>query len=333
MIFQPPALALLLALSLNALLMAVAGVFAVRLLRHWNPALASERQIALERQSYLVSSLAGLSLLVSLPALALFVYTAERMAPFFTGAMCAVGSLNANAWGWPALIGLLIYFFIATAWLSLHHLDRLGWDYPLIRAKYRLLLLLAPGAVVVASLGWLYFLNLHPEVITSCCGSLFGAQSESVAAEVASLPAAQSMAVFVVTLAVTLLVGGVHLVTGRLGRLYGLLSMVSLLVSLSAIVAFISLYIYEHPNHHCPFCLLQTEHGYAGWLLYPPLFLAAASGMGVALSTASAGKDSLKTLGPMQARRLAWVSVLGFGVFGLLVAGYILRSNLVLIGA
>ncbi len=55
--------------------------------------------------------------------------------------------------------------------------------------------------------------------------------------------------------------------------------------------------------------------------------------MGVALSTASAGKDSLKALGPKQARRLAWVSVLGFGVFGLLVAGYILRSNLVLIGA
>lgn len=333
MIFQPPALALLLALSLNALLMLVAGGFAVHLLRHWNPAMASERQIALERQSYLVSSLASLSLLVSLPALALFVYTADGMAPFFTGAMCAVGSLNANAWGWPALIGLLLYFFAAAAWLSLHHLDRLGWDYPLIRAKYRLLLLLAPGAVVVASLTWQYFLNLHPEVITSCCGSLFGGQSESVASELASLPAAQTMVIFVATLSVTLLVGGVHLATGRLGRLYGLLAMVSLMVSLSAIVAFISLYVYEHPNHHCPFCLLQAEHGYAGWLLYPPLFLAAASGMGVALSAASRSKDSLKTLGPMLARRMAWASVLGFLAFGLIVAGYILRSNLVLIGA
>ena len=68
MIFQPAALALLLAASLNGLLLAGSGMFAVRLLRHWNPASGSERQIALERRTHLVSTLVGLSLVISLPA-------------------------------------------------------------------------------------------------------------------------------------------------------------------------------------------------------------------------------------------------------------------------
>jgi hypothetical protein len=31
------------------------------------------------------------------------------------------------------------------------------------------------------------------------------------------------------------------------------------------ILSFISLYVYEHPHHHCPFCLLKPEYGYQGY--------------------------------------------------------------------
>jgi hypothetical protein len=79
-----------------------AGLFAVRLLRHWNPASGSERQIALERQTYLVTTGVGLVLLIQCVALLLFVYNAERMSVLFTGAMCATGTLNVNAYGFPA---------------------------------------------------------------------------------------------------------------------------------------------------------------------------------------------------------------------------------------
>ena len=329
MIFQPAALALLLAASLNALMLAASSLFALHLLRHWNPASGSERQIALERRTYLVSTLVGLSLLMSLPALALFVHNADAMAPFFTGAMCAVGSLKVNAWGMPALFAMLAGFFMAAAWLVLNHLDSRGWDTPLIRAKYRLLLVLGPLAVLQAVWLWLYYLNLNPEVITSCCGSLFGPAASGVAAEMAALPAVSAMPVFFAGWLLTLAAGMVFVTHGRFGRPFGLLAALHFPLALAAIVAFIAPYIYEQPNHHCPFCLLQAEHGYAGWVLYLPLFLGTAAGIGAGLA-ASVRADSLSRVAPRLAAGLAKLAVAALGAFGLAVLFYIQRSNLVM---
>jgi len=329
MIFQPAALALLLAASLNALLLAGSGVFALYLLKHWNSASGGERQIALERRTYLVSTLIGLSLLMGLPALALFVHNADAMAPFFTGAMCAVGSLKANDWGMPALLVMLAGFFVSAAWLVLNHLDSRGWDTPLIRAKYRLLLLLAPLALAQAVFLWLYYLKLNPEVITSCCGSLFGPDSGGVAAEMAALPMSIAMPLFFVGWLLTLAVGAVFIFRARFGRLFGVLAMLHFPLALAAIVAFIAPYIYEQPNHHCPFCLLQAEHGYAGWVLYLPLFLGTAAGIGAGLAD-SVRTESLAAAAPRLAASLAKVAVIALAVFGLLVLFYMQRSNLVM---
>ncbi|MEW5786783.1 MAG: hypothetical protein AB1899_02900 [Pseudomonadota bacterium] len=329
MIFQPPALALLFASSLNALMLTGAGLFALYLLVRWNPASGGEAQIALERRTHLASTLVALSLVLGLPALALFVHTADAMAPFFIGAMCAIGSLKANVWGFPALYTMLAGFFLAAAWLVLNHLDNRGWDYPLIRPKYGLLLLLAPLALAQAVLLWLYFLDLQPAVITSCCGSLFGPAAEGVVHDLAALPVQWARPAYGLVWGLTLAAGGLFLARGRGGRVFGVLSGLHLPAALAAVVAFVSLYIYEEPNHHCPFCLLQAEHGHAGWLLYPLLFLGTAAGVGAGLAT-TARTDSLKAAAPRVARKLAWLAMGGIGGFGLLAWGAVWRSNLVL---
>ncbi len=46
--------------------------------------------------------------------------------------------------------------------------------------------------------------------------------------------------------------------------------------AIAGIISFVSLYVYEHPHHHCPFCLLKAEYGYQGYWLYIPLFVATA---------------------------------------------------------
>lgn len=333
MIFQPAALALLLASSLNALMLLASGVFALHLLRHWNPASGSERQIALERRTYLVSTLVGLSLMIGLPALALFVHNADAMAPFFTGAMCAVGSLKVNAWGMPALLTMLAGFFLAAAWLVLNHLDSLGWDTPLMRGKYRLLLVLAPLALTQAVLLWLYYLNLNPAVITSCCGSLFGPAAEGVGHDLVALPLNIARPAFFGGWLLTLAAGVLFILRGRVGRnfgrSFGLLAALHLPLALAAVVSFISPYIYEQPNHHCPFCLLQAEHGYAGWVLYLPLFFGTATGIGAGLA-AAVQSDSLREAAPRVAASLAKLSVAALGLFGLAVLFYLQTSNLVL---
>ena len=42
--------------------------------------------------------------------------------------------------------------------------------------------------------------------------------------------------------------------------------------SVVAIISFVSLYFYQLPTHHCPFCILQKEYYYIGYPLYAFLF-------------------------------------------------------------
>ena len=57
-------------------------------------------------------------------------------------------------------------------------------------------------------------------------------------------------------------------------------------------LSFLSLYIYEHPHHHCPFCILKPEYHYLGYALYVPLFAATAAGLGGGAVQAFAGRPS-----------------------------------------
>ncbi len=67
---------------------------------------------------------------------------------------------------------------------------------------------------------------------------------------------------------------------GRGGMLLGVAGIGALVLSLAAIVSFVSLYIYEDPRHHCPFCILKAEYSYQGYALYVPLFAATAAAVG-----------------------------------------------------
>jgi hypothetical protein len=189
MLFQPAIIALLLASLLSVAMLAAAAPFAAQLIRHWNIASGSELQLRLERRTYLFSTLTAVVFAAQILALLLTVFNADHMAVMFVGAMCAVGTLNANAWGFPMLYGQIAVFFLAAAWLTLNHVDNQAPDYPLVRVKYALLIALLP---VVAAVGWLqlrYFLNLRADVITSCCGSLFSNDSQTLASEASGMEA------------------------------------------------------------------------------------------------------------------------------------------------
>jgi hypothetical protein len=135
------------------------------------------------------------------------------------------------------------------------------------------LLVLAP---LLASTCWFqtrYFLALQPEVITSCCGSLFGGGT-GVAAELASLPVRPTMAAFYGTLLLYLAAAGLslRLAAGWPRYLLTLSAAAALPLSLAALISFVSLYIYELPTHHCPFDILQREYRFVGYPIYLSLF-------------------------------------------------------------
>ena len=333
MLFQPAIIALLMAAGVAVFMLLASAPFALRVIRHWDIRSGSEAQLVMERQTYLFSTLLSFVFVAQLAALMLFVFNADRLSVMFVGAMCAVGTLNVNAYGFPSLIVQMMVFFLAAMWLAINHVDTRAPDYPLVRIKYGLLLLLLPLLILSFWLELQYFLGLKANVITSCCGSLFSEEAETIASEASAMEALPAMYLFYGGMAVAIFNAVWHWRRG--GRLSGWLlaaaSVAGFAVAISGVLAFISLYIYEHPHHHCPFCVLKPEYDYRGYWLYVPLFAATATGLGAGALQAFARVPSLQAVIPRVSSRLAGVTAVGYILFTVLATYFVVASNLILI--
>jgi hypothetical protein len=329
-ILHPAIIALLSSSVLICLLVLLSAWHGLLILRRWDLTSGSSVQLGFERRTYLISTVLGYVFGFQLFSLFLFIYTADSLSPLFVGAMCAAGTLNVNSYGYPALVLKVMNFLVAGLWLIVNHADNRASDYPLIRKKYAFLLVIAPPVVAEAVLQALYFLDLSPDVITSCCGSLFGAGGRSVASEVAAFPAAPMMVVFFAVMALAVAAGIVVAATGRGGYVLAFLSGAAFLIAIASILSFISLYVYELPSHHCPFCILQKEYGCVGYPLYATLLTGSVCGMGVGALMPFREIPSLAGVIPPFQRRLAAGAFVLFAIFTVMALVLVLRSELVL---
>ncbi len=281
MILHPGILALLLGGLISLALLAAGGWLGLRIARRWQPAAADEEQLHLERQCYLVATLVQWAVAFEALSLLLLLYTLDALHPLFVGAMCATGTLNANPVGWHLLWTKLALLLLGSLWWVGNRLDLQVPDAPLTRTKFLALLLLLPLGAADLGLMAVYFSGLHPEIITSCCGSLFSTAGGGVAAELAALPMRPMIVAFYAT---ALLFAGLLLICRWCGSWWWrtLLALAAGLfggVALASVVAFISVYFYRLPSHHCPFDLLQGHYHFIGYPLYLCLFGAVLCGL------------------------------------------------------
>ena len=332
MLLNPSILALLLVSAAVVFLMLLAVSFGLQVLRGWDMQSGSERQLELERRTYLISTLLVFCFLAELVALLLFIYNAEQLSGRFVGAMCATGVLNINSWGWPTLFLKMALFFAGAGWLMVNRVDTRAPDYPLIRVKYMALLIIFPLAVAEAITQANFFLEMNPDVITSCCGSLFSPEGQGVAAEVSALQPATALLALIAVAVPGMASGFWVLHTQRGGAVFALIQGIAFMVALVAIVSFVALYIYEHPHHHCPFCILKSGHDYIGYLLYIPLFAATALALAVGVIAPFRRVQSLNAVITEESRRLVLWSLGLMMFFYLLSGGSVIRSNLSMSG-
>jgi hypothetical protein len=315
MMVSPGVFALTASSAVAAPVMIYASGVAVTILRGWDLKNGSEKQLRLERRTFLVSTVVNCVMAYQVFALFMFVYTTDHLHGSFIGTMCAAGTLNVNLYGYPTLNLKLANAVLCGLWIVLNHTDNQAFDYPLIRFKYKFLLLITGLLLLETFLQWRFLTGLEPDIISSCCGILFGETGRSLSGGLTLLPSYTGKIVFYLSAFVTLRVGIHFLVTQRMGRGFSMLSIWLFLVSLVSVISFISLYYYELPTHHCPFCLLQREYHFIGYPLYISLFTAAVSGASVGMIEPFKSHGSLSGIVPDLQVRLCWMSLACFLVF------------------
>jgi len=77
---------------------------------------------------------------------------------------------------------------------------------------------------------------------------------------------------------------------------------------------FFSTYVYQLPTHHCPFCLLQKDYYYVGYILYATLYVGTFFGISGAIMSAV-----LHT----KQKRYFYISILSNTAYALIVTAYV----------
>jgi hypothetical protein len=282
---------------------------ALTIIRKWDISSGSELQLKLERRTYLISSLIALILVFQLASLFSYICTADHLHPFFVGAMCAAGTLNANAFGYPTLILKFTTSFLAAIWLILNYADNRAYDYPLTRIKYAFLLSIAPFILLEGALQSAFFSHLKPEIITSCCGSIFGSNLSPVEHGITIPTVSPLFVCFSTALAVSIGSGVFFLRNNKGACLFTFANIVYFLLSIFVLIFILSIYMYELPTHHCPFCILQKDYFYSGYFLYSAILTGGIAGIGVGILSPFKKKTSLAAIIPSIQKKMTTASL------------------------
>ncbi len=329
MILHPGVLALVIGSAGVMAMMLYASWLGIKIVRKWNIQSSSPEQLSLERKTYLISTIMNYVMGFEILSALLFVYTVDDIHPIFIGAMCATGSLNANPVGWYVLYAKIAAFFLGAIWIAVNMIDQRAEDYPLVRMKYCMLLAIAPFIALDAYLIWAYFVDLKPNVITSCCGALFSAEGSGVASDLASLPLKPMIILFYLSLGLFLVSAGVAARWDRrfIRYLTACLSVLLFVVAIASIIAFISLYFYEIPTHHCPFDILQAGYHFIGYPLYICLFSGVLLGLLVGIFEPLKKIESLTEIIGKAQRRWAVISMVLITIFAVICSWPIVFSS------
>ncbi|MHB8882838.1 MAG: hypothetical protein ACYC69_15175 [Thermodesulfovibrionales bacterium] len=332
MTLHPSIIALITGSLFVSYMLLYSSYFGLQILRKWDIKSGSELQLRLERKTYLISTIMAYAFGFQLISLFLFIFTADDLCTLFVGAMCAVGTLNVNQFGYPTLALKVLNFLCAGIWLILNFTDNRAKDYPLIKKKYLVLLLITPLILAETFLQVRYFLALEPNVITSCCGSLFSTETGGAVSQMIVLRSMPMKVVFYSCMALTTGSGAYFCFRGKGGYIFSLLSTTAFFVSIAALITVFSLYFYELPSHRCPFCILQKEYGYVGYPLYISLLGGAVPGLGVGALMPLRTISSLQEVLPLTQRRLAFVSVAFYLFFCAVVTYRMIFSHFIMEG-
>jgi hypothetical protein len=259
-----------------------------KIIKKWNISSNDETQINLERRTFLVGAVLELVLLFQSFSLIAFLVTINEHIPsLLCGAMCATGALEANQYGYPLLYFKIGSLFVYSSFLFLHFLDKKEPTYPLTPQKYYLVF---PAFFCVSTelvLMSLYFWNINPDLIATCCSvSFFSQETDATNFLTSSAFLNEGIIIWIFTgssLGIYLIfnlfknnksykinvLGKKNIFSALLLFLNGILYIT---LSVYVLKFFFVKYIYGLPSHLCLFDIFFQKYNYIGYLIFFNLF-------------------------------------------------------------
>ena len=268
MILTPEILTIFILNSIFLLFGTIAFYLSLKIYLGWDMNSTTKKQYMLQKQSYLSSTFIKYIFIVKLPLFLFFIFTLDKLSGSLVGAMCAAGVVNATSYGVYLFILKILNLYLFGFWLLLHKKDISDETLPYTKKKFGLFTIIYfifLAEIIVESL---MFLNIDPSIMVSCCGTLYSATADSYISVLFKLNPIYLVALFYINF---LAIVVAYIFKNR--YLYSILSILFLLSSIVSLIVFFGTYIYELPTHHCPFCFLQKDYYYIGYLLYVTLFI------------------------------------------------------------
>ncbi len=237
------------------------------ILKYWDFESFSARQLKLEKQGYLLSTIATFIFALKFILLIYFVYMIDSLSIIIPGAMCGAGVISANSYGMPLLFIKLTTIFTFLLFLTLNNLDLKAKNYPLLKLKSWVLLAALLLIFLESFFDLSYLFNIDLSVPVSCCSALFGNLEGAN-----PLPFGLNIKNLLI-LYYTLYIASVLAILLENRFLTAFTLILFAIISYYAVVYFFGTYIYQLPTHKCPFCMMQKEYYYVGYLVWGSLFI------------------------------------------------------------
>lgn len=266
-------IALMFIQAIIVLLASYALYTSINILKKWDFESVTQGQYALEKRSYLVATTIVFIIIIKIILFFFFVICVDNLSNIVPGAMCAAGIVSANEYG-TYLLGIKIFsIFGFGIWLYLNKLDIEASNYPFLMKKYFLYLVLFLLIIVEFWLEITYFANISLEEPVKCCSIVF-----SAATVVGGLPLGFTTQKLIILFYLLYVLS----ITSSLFKysFYNFITnLMFLFVAYYSVTYFFGTYIYEIPTHKCPYCMLQKEYYFIGYIIWTALFIGVFFGM------------------------------------------------------
>lgn len=267
MILIPEVLTILILNLIFMLFASIAFFLSVKIFLKWDINSNSTIQYTLEKQSYLAATIIKYIFIIKVPLFLFFIFTLDRISHILTGAMCGAGVVDATDYGNYLFVLKILNLYVFAYWLALHSEDMKHENQPYTKMKFGLFtvaFILFMSELIVEGV---MFASIDLDEIVSCCGTIYSSSASSYISKIFAINPSMLITIFYTNFILIILFYSL-----KRSYLFAIANIIFIIISIITLITFFGTYIYELPSHHCPFCFLQSDYYYVGYLLYILLY-------------------------------------------------------------